>query len=324
MAVIGTGDFTYEVSGDNWGHLPDGWSYQEATAVAVDSKDNVYVFNRGEHPVIVLDKSGNFVRSWGEGVHTSAHGVNVGPDDSIYCVDAGDHSLRKYSPEGELLMTIGQPGTPAERDSGAPFRNPTHSAVNVDTSDIYISDGYSNARVHKYDADGEHLLSWGRSGTEPGEFNTVHNIAVDRSGMVYVADRENQRIQVFDPDGNFVSQWKDLAKTSCIAIVSQGGTELAYVGEMYAGLPDNPMGWGNWVAKRLGPRVSVLDLRGEIVARVGDARSGLDAGQFIAPHGISVDSQGHIYLAEVSYSAYGSRQTPPREVRSLQRLDPTG
>ena len=101
MAVIGTGDFTYEVSGDNWGHLPDGWSYQEATAVAVDSKDNVYVFNRGEHPVIVLDKSGDFVRSWGEGVHTSAHGVNVGPDDSIYCVDAGDHSLRKYSPAGE-------------------------------------------------------------------------------------------------------------------------------------------------------------------------------------------------------------------------------
>ena len=90
--------------------------------------------------------------------------------------------------------------------------------------------------------------------------------------MVYVADRENQRIQVFDPDGNFVSQWKDLAKTSCIAIVSQGGAELAYVGEMYAGLPDNPMGWGNWVAKRLGPRVSVLDLQGNIVARVGDAK----------------------------------------------------
>ena len=97
MVQLGSSSFTYEVSGENWGNLPNGWRYLEATAVAVDSKDEVYVFNRGGHPVIVFDQDGNFRRSWGEDVFTTPHGIAIGPDDSVYCTDAGDHTVRKFT-----------------------------------------------------------------------------------------------------------------------------------------------------------------------------------------------------------------------------------
>lgn len=318
MAILGGGAYRYEVSGDEWGDLPDGWSYREATSVAVDANDMVYVFNRGEHPVIVLDPDGRFVESWGEGMFTSPHGAAVGPDDSLYCVDAGDHTIRKFRLDGRLLMTLGEKGRSSERLSGEPFRNPTHIAVDRNSGDLYVADGYSNASVHKFSADGKLLLSWGRSGTDPGEFNTVHNIATDGEGRVYVADRENQRVQVFDSSGEYLDQWNNLAMASCIAV--DDGSGDVYVGEFYAGIPENPMGWGNWTGDRLGPRVTVLDLDGNVKARVGEKPQGLGAGQFITPHGIAVDSRGDIYVAEVSYAAYGSRLDPPQEVRSLQKL----
>ena len=107
MALLGSGSLSYEVSGEDWGNLPEGWTYKEATAVAVDSKDNVYVFNRGTQPMVVFDRDGNFLRAWGGDIFTLAHGVSVGPDDSIYCADSGDHTVRKMSPEGEVLLTLG-------------------------------------------------------------------------------------------------------------------------------------------------------------------------------------------------------------------------
>ena len=320
MTTLGSGLFSYEVSGVDFGKLPEGWTYREATAVAVNAADDVYVFNRGEHPVIVMDRNGKFLRSWGDGTFGSAHGVAIDPAGDVYCTDAGDHTVRKFTPDGRLLLTLGEKDKSSARLSGKPFNRPTQVAVDPRSGEIYVSDGYSNAAVHKFTPDGRHLFSWGDSGTDPGEFNTVHNIAVDRDGLVYVADRENQRVQVFDGDGKFQAQWKNLAKASCITIGVNGGEQFAYVGEMYAGLPENPTGWGNWTGKRLGPRVTVLDLQGNVKARVGDQPIGEATGQFFAPHGIAVDSRGDIYVAEVSYSIYGSRQEPPREVRSLQKL----
>jgi len=319
MAVLGDAGHTYEVSGQDFGALPDGWSYREAAGIAVDGDDNLYVFNRGEHPVIVLNRDGDLLRSWGEGVFTNPHGIAWGPDDTLYCVDAGDHTVRKFSPDGKLLMTLGSAGKPSMRLSGDPFNAPTHVAVDWRNGDFYVSDGYSNARVHKYDPAGRHLLSWGQSGTDPGEFNTVHNVATDKDGWVYVADRENHRVQVFGPDGRFETQWGNLAMASCLHI-ERSGDELVYVGEFYAGIPENPGGMGNWTGLRLGPRVSILDKSGNVVARVGDLPVGVGPGQFIAPHGIAVDARGDIYVAEVSFSAYGTRLDPPREVRTLQKL----
>jgi DNA-binding beta-propeller fold protein YncE len=144
------------------------------------------VFNRSEHPVIVFDSDGNFLRSWGEGVFTVPHEVAVGPDGSVYCVDSGYHTVRKFTPKDELLMTIGEPGRAGPQMGGQPFNMPTHVAIDRRNGGLLVSDDYGNARVHRYSKDGRHLSSWGESGTDPGRFN----IATDKDGRVYVADRE--------------------------------------------------------------------------------------------------------------------------------------
>jgi DNA-binding beta-propeller fold protein YncE len=319
MTVIGGAGFEYDASEENFGELPDGWGYREAAGVAVDASDNVYVFNRDEHPVIVYDRNGKFLRSWGEGVFGNPHGIATGPNETIFCIDAGDHTVRKFTQDGKLLMTIGTANKPAGRLSGEPFRNPTHLAVDWATGELYVSDGYSNARVHKYDPNGNHLLSWGQSGTGPGEFNTVHNVATDKDGLVYIADRENHRVQVFTSAGRYITQWGNLAMASCIDI-ERTGDEIVYVGEFFAGIRENPAGMGNWTGKRLGPRVTIMDKGGNILTRVGDMPIGEAAGQFIAPHGIAVDSHGDVYVAEVSYSVLGGTLEPTREVKTIQKL----
>jgi hypothetical protein len=313
MATLGSGRFTYEVSGENWGAIPEDWTYKEATAVSVDSKDNVYVFNRGGHSMIVFDSEGNILRSWGEGVFSSPHGVTIGPDDSVYCADNGDHTVRKLTTEGKLLTTLGSADRPALPMSGEPFNGPTHLAVDPRNGDLYVSDGYTNARVHKYTPDGKHLLSWGESGTDPGQFNIVHNIATDKEGWVYVADRENRRVQVFDPKGRLEAVWNNFSKAACVYI-DQRGEQLAYVGEYYGGIGTNYKG------TQLGPRVSIMDTQGNVLARLGEQSYGDEPGRFYSPHGIAVDSKGDIYVAEVSWSEFGKNMDPPGDLRSMQKL----
>ena len=182
---------------------------KDVAAVAVDSKDRVYVFNRGEHPMMVFDREGNFLASWGEGLFHRAHGLHIDADDTLYCTDDGDHTVRRCTTDGKVLLTIGVPGKPAPFMSGEPFHRCTHTALSP-KGDIYVSDGYGNARVHKFSPDGKLLMSWGESGTEPGQFNIAHNIATDADGWVYVADRENHRVQVFDGNGKYETQWNNL------------------------------------------------------------------------------------------------------------------
>ncbi len=137
--MLGTGRFSYRVA-DRWGTLPDGWSLKEVAGVGIDAKDNVYVFNRGEHPMIVFDRDGKFLRSWGEGLFNRAHGIHMGPDESIYCTDDGDHTVRKCSLDGKVLLTIGVPDKPAPYMSGEPFHRCTHTALSP-KNEIYVSDG---------------------------------------------------------------------------------------------------------------------------------------------------------------------------------------
>lgn len=267
-----------------WGGLPEGWCFVEATSVAVDAEDNVIVFNRGPHPVIVFDRQGGFRRAWGEGVFRRPQGIAVGPDGSYWLTDDLHHTVRQFTPEGRLQ------------------------------GDIYISDGYGNSRVHKYDPRGRHLFSWGEPGTDPGCFNLPHNIATDADGRVYVADRENHRVQIFAGTGQYLGQWNNLHRP-CGLFAVRGNGGLFYVGEPPSHLPVNKD------VANLGARVSILSIKGELVGRVGGPFAGERPGEFVAPHACAVDSRGDLYAAEVSWTSVGSKLNPPREIRSLQKFE---
>ena len=220
-ARIDAGQLFYEARAD-WAQVPAECVWPEVAAVAVDRQDRLYVFNRGPQPVAVFDRDGTFLRSWGAGLFTRPHGLTIGPDDAVYCTDDLGHTVRKFTPEGELLLTLGTNGRPSEtgatsidfrtvRHAGPPFHYPTNVALSAD-GEIYVSDGYGNARVHKFSPAGELLLSWGSPGTGPGEFHVPHGIAIDLAGTVYVADRENSRVQLFSPKGEYLAEWTDVAR----------------------------------------------------------------------------------------------------------------
>jgi len=309
---LGSGEFTYEVIVD-WAKLPQGWSFHEVADVAVDSEDRVYVFNRGEHPMIVFDRDGNFLASWGEGLFKRPHGLTIGPDNTLYCVDDVGHTIRKFTPEGHELMTLGTPGKSSPFQSGLPFNLPTKVALHPETGDIYVADGYGNSRVHRYSPDGKLLLSWGQPGSDPGEFNLVHSVCTDNHGYVYVADRENHRVQVFDSNGKYVTQWNNLHRP-CGLHIAGNGEQVCYVGELAPALPINKD------YPNLGPRISIYNLEGKRLARLGDIRPGDEPDQFWAPHGIAVDSRSDLYIGDVSWSFAGSNMDPPRELRSFRKL----
>ena len=310
MAVkLGSGDYVYEELAD-WAKLPEGWTFMEVPDVAVDSQDRVYVFNRGEHPMMVFEPDGSFITSWGEELFVRPHGLTLGPDETLFCVDDMAHCVYQCSLDGEVLMTIGTPGKPAPRLSGEPFNQPTKVAFDPKSGDLYISDGYGNPRVHKYSAAGEHLFSWGEHGTDPGQFNLVHSMATDAEGRVYIADRENHRVQVFDDQGNYIYQWNNLHRPCGLHI--QG--DQAYIGQLLTHLAVNAD------YPNLGACVSIHDLTGRRLAKLGEALPGEAPGQFTTPHGLAVDSRGDLYVGEVSWAAYGSRLDPPRTARCFRKL----
>lgn len=316
-ALVGSGAHRYRVVHD-WARLPPGITFGDAPAVAVDRADNVYVFCRNRNPVIVFDRHGNFIRSWGEDVgFKNPHGAAMGPDDTIYLTDDGDHTVRQFSLDGQLLMTIGKPGRHSAAFSGEPFNRCTHTAVSP-AGDIYVSDGYANARVHKYSPDGKLLFSWGEVGTLPGQFNTVHNIVCDADGWVYVADRENHRVQVFDGQGRFEAQWVNLSRP-CGLYMPPGRQQLCYIAELG---PENAARSMRH-APNLGPRITITDSQGEILALLGTKPLGDEApDQFIAPHGIAVDSHGDIYVGEVAntYWPILFGEPPGHALRCLRKL----
>jgi NHL repeat len=312
-------DFEYAFV-DDWCKLPAGWRIGDVGGVAVDAQDLVYVFNRGAHPMLVFDPRGDLVDSWGEGAFTSPHGVHLGWDGFLYCTDDGDHTVRKFDLRGQLHMEIGVPGKPSAFMSGEPFNRCTHAALSP-SGDIYVSDGYRNACVHCFSARGDLLRTWGESGSMPGQFYVPHNIACDEAGIVYVADRENHRVQLFDAAGQWQSQWNDLHRPMALWL-ERGQKDRAarmYVGE--AG-PSYNTSFPN-----LGPRISVIDTSGRLLARFGDIGYGHAADRFIAPHGIAVDSRGDIYVGEVAHAAWPTLypgQPAPADLRTLRKLRRVG
>ena len=311
---------------EDWPTLPLNLDLVEVPAVATDSQDRVYVFNRGESPVAVFTPEGDFIGSWGEDVIKRAHGITIGPDDAVYCVDDLDHTVKKFSTDGELLLTLGTSGCFSDtgatsvdyreiRRAGPPFNFPTNLAISP-SGDLYVSDGYGNARIHRFSADGELLSSWGEPGDGLGQFHVPHGIAVDENGKVYVADRENDRIQIFEPDGRYSMEWNELARPCEVFI---DGDSIVYVAElgyrsgMWPGTsPPTPSATGG--------RMSVFDARGELLARWGGGEDPCAPGDFYAPHDVWVDSRGDVYVGEVTLSAGGNRGLVDSDCHCLQKF----
>jgi hypothetical protein len=315
MLKLGQGDYQFRPEPD-WARLPEEIVLGDVAGIAVDDTDRVYLFNRGTTPIVVLDRSGTFLSAWGQGQFANPHGAHIGADQCLYLTDNGDHTVRKFSLDGRLLLEIGEPGQPAGFMSGRPFCRCTHTALSPE-GDIYVSDGYGNACVHKFSPDGTHLLTWGRPGTAPGEFNLPHNICCDCDGWVYVADRENSRIQVFDGNGRFEAQIHNMHRPSGFAL-TPGSCPHCIVGEMAPYLPVNRS------FPNIGPRVSVLDQAGNVLSRIDrEAGAGLEPGEFASPHCIALDSRGDMYVGDVVATDWNSlfpdRPRPDR-LRRFQKL----
>src|SRR6266403_1225396 len=223
MAIqLGSGEYTFEVN-ENWAKVPEEITLGDCAAVGVDRQNRVYAFNRGEHPVAVFDAEGTLLRTWGEGICSRPHGVHMGPDDTMWLTDDGDHTVRKCSLDGKVLMTLGIPGEPKPYMSGEPFHRCTHTALSP-RGDLYVSDGYGNARIHKYTPDGKLQMSWGEPGTDPGQFNVPHNICCDP--LVYIGEG--------GPSGEINRDWPNIGPR--VSIHTSKGKVLARLGKMHAGL----------------------------------------------------------------------------------------
>lgn len=278
-----------------WPTMPEGRVLGPAAGVGVNSaKGEVYVFHRvaragGREPikqptVAVFDAAtGKLLREWGEGVFLNPHGLSIAPNGNVWLTDTKLNQVFEYTPDGKQLRVLGEKGV-AGKDA-AHFDQPTDVAVMPDGS-FYVSDGYGNTRVIKFAADGKFLMQWGEPGTGPGQFNTPHAVVPDGKGKVYVADRYNDRVQVFDEAGKFLAQWKSAQLGRPFGLALLPGNRLAVVdgGEQPPTGPDHD-------------GVSVVDTSGKVIERF--SRIGLQDGQLWVAHDIAADTKGTLYVVDV-------------------------
>jgi DNA-binding beta-propeller fold protein YncE len=273
--------------------FPMPWNLIQASSVAVTTKGTVIVLHRGAHPILEFEPNGKFIRSLANGLPVSegkvagipkanwapdrsrysavygppgctacgAHAVRIDRQGNIWVVDAAGHVVYKLTEDGKELMRLGTRGVSGTSQST--FNLPTDVAF-APNGDVYVTDGYGSARVVKFSRDGKYLLEWGKRGTGPGEFGLPHNLVVDSQGRVYVTDRDNERVQVFDPAGKFLAEWKEIGGVSALALTPDGRV------------------WTGAVLR---------DVNGQAVGRLSDGGSA---------HGASVDAEGNVYLAQLS------------------------
>lgn len=280
MATDSTSVPRQYVHDPSWGALPEGladWAY--VPAVAVDSQDRVYVNQRGRPSVIVYSRTGELLATWGDQFEKGAHGLQLrreATDEYLYFTDVARHCVVKATLDGHELWTLGQPGQVGAW--GEPFNRPTSVSFTPD-GDFYVSDGYGNRRVHHFDPDRKLIRSWGNQGTGPGQFSLVHHVWFDTRGgkrRLWVCDRENNRIQIFTPDGEFVEEKTDLRRPNNTWVDAEG---FMYVTELGAGL-------------------TIFDPNDRVVQKLAGGES-REPGTILKPHGIWGDSRGALYVAEV-------------------------
>jgi hypothetical protein len=311
MSAVGQGAFRYELIED-WAKLPAGWELSQVSP-ATDSAGNVFLFNRGLHPMIVLNSDGEFLASWENVSLPSAHGMHIDNDDNVWVTLMFQHVVCKYDRDGTLLLTLGDTDVPSNPDyyidcnaEGAvaeptwmgspqvtrrmkaeswgccgPFTVPTDVAIGPH-GDIYCSDGYGNSRIHRFSSAGSLLQSWGAPGDDPGNFKIPHGIWVHHDGRVFVADRENDRVQIFSADGSFLDSLTGFAHP-CDVFVDQDGFIFVAEGTSWN---KNPAGTT--------PFIQIRSPGGELLSKFASP-SGASA------HRVWVDAAGSLYVNQNAY-----------------------
>ena len=274
MTQIGTGEYRYEVVRDFF-KSPDGEPFGLISRVAADAQDRIYVFQRRNPPVVVFDRDGKYLGAWGSGEVTDPHGLKI-VGDTVYTTDRSDSVAKAFTLDGKVTLQLGTPGRHsdtgeiknwlAERAAG-PFNHPTEM-IRHPNGDLYVTDGYRNARVHRFAKNGTLKTSWGAPGKGPGQFHLPHSIAFDDKGLLYVADRANKRIQIFTPEGEAIGEWTGMGGPNDI---TRGKDGNFYIAEQ----EDNGKP----------AQVCVRDGQGNVLARMESRHV----------HGVGVDSRGDIY-----------------------------
>ena len=286
---------------NGWLQFPKDFHMGQVAGVSVDKNQNIVFFQRtgrkwtGPFPdslissntIFIVDKeTGKVLNSWGANLFIMPHGLTVDNDNNIWVTDVALQQVFKFNHEGQLLMKLGVAKTPG--DDSAHFNLPTDVAVARDGS-FYVSDGYENSRIVKFSNEGNYLFDWGKRGTGPGEFNIPHSISLDSHGNVYVADRENNRIQKFDGNGKFLKEWKNDEATSLFALSVSQADNIFAVDDLYVNdsLP-------------MGDDVLQFDVNLDLQMRFGRNDSSIDG--YSLYHDIAVDNKENIYVADVARS----------------------
>ena len=316
-----------------WEQLPDGVTHDDVADVAVAGDGRVFVLGRSTAQVLVYESDGTYVTSWGAGALSARpHGLTAAPDGSLYCVDELEHVVHRFDPHGRLLSTVGTPGEKSDtgHDStlgpiydriativrpGGPFNRPTAIAV-APNGHLYVSDGYGNCRVHRFEGNGTHVMSWGEPGLGPGQFHLPHAIVALDDGRLVVADRENERLQLFDLDGGYLDTWTCVQRPCALAVDNDGNI---LVGELAWRAGNRSWAHGP-IVEAQPARLTLLSPVGDVLARQSGGLPGGGPGGFIAPHGLAVDSAGDVYVGEVSATFTRNDTADLPERNTLQKF----
>jgi hypothetical protein len=263
--------------------VPDAAAMGASSDVAFDAKGHLYVLSRGMKPLTEFDENGKFIRAFGEGLFTRSHGIRIDKDGNIWATDVGAHTVMKLSPQGQVLLTLGTKGKAGEWNEAAGSRlfNEPNDIVFGANGDLFITQGHTpgpkgDPRVLKFDKNGNFIKTWGGKGTEPGKFDVAHGIAIDAKGLLWVTDRENQRIQIFDQDGKYIREVKYAGLPCSLDI----GSQYIYMVNGFAG------------------QLLRLDLDGKVLATVGKPGAAGTWGEFGEAHFVAVSPKGEIYIAD--------------------------
>ncbi len=279
LAVAQTDQLHYDVDPDFF-HLPDGWNFGPTPGAAQTLDGNILIFTRGPHALLEFAEDGTFIRELAHGQFETPHGLRVDSDGNVWTTDVGQHLVIKFDRDGRKQMVLGIRGTAGfEIDTlglhAGLFNRPTDVAFDRD-GNVYVSDGYGNSRVVKYTSDGEYVTEWGEYGSEPGQFNLPHTIYVDSDNRVWVGDRNNRRIQIFDTDGALLEVWDHVGHPWGFAPASDGNV---------------------WMADGTANRVVKLSPDGEIVGAFGEP--GRSTGKLGWVHYLTELRDGSLILSEI-------------------------